>query len=46
MEVLTDTTKPGYYMTSFSPYAGHYMLVNVGPDVPWQKLVKVGEEGK
>jgi hypothetical protein len=46
MQVLTDTTKPGYYMTSFSPEAGYYMLVNVGPDVPWQKLVKIGEEGE
>jgi dipeptidyl aminopeptidase len=46
MEILTDTSKPGYYMTSFSPFGGYYMLVNVGPDVPWQKLVKVGEEGK
>lgn len=46
MQVLTDTSKPGYYMTSFSPEAGYYMLVNVGPDVPWQKLVKIGEEGE
>ncbi|KAJ9106205.1 hypothetical protein QFC21_001349 [Naganishia friedmannii] len=44
MQVLTDATKPGYYMTSFSPLAGHYMLINVGPDVPWQKLIKVGQE--
>lgn len=46
MQVMTDTTKPGYYMTSFSPEAGYYMLVNVGPDVPWQKLVKVGAQGE
>lgn len=46
MQVLTDVTKPGYYMTSFSPLAGYYMLVNVGPDVPWQKLIKVGQEGE
>lgn len=36
----------GYHRTSFSPFAGFYVLSYEGPGVPWQKLVKVGDEGE
>jgi hypothetical protein len=41
---LTDTSVPSYYSASFSPNAGFYLLTYDGPDVPYQKLIKVGNE--
>lgn len=41
---LTDTSVPSYYAASFSPNAGFYLLTYDGPDVPYQKLIKVGNE--
>ena len=41
---LTDTSTPSYYSASFSPRAGFYILSYEGPSVPYQKLVKVGNE--
>ncbi|ORY33110.1 putative dipeptidyl-peptidase [Naematelia encephala] len=42
---LTDTAQPGYYEVSFSPGAQYYVLSYKGPDVPWQRLMEVGEDG-
>jgi len=41
---LTDTSVASYYSASFSPNAGFYLLSYEGPDVPFQKLIKVGDE--
>ena len=41
---LTDTSAPSYYSASFSPDAGFYLLSFEGPGVPYQKLIKVGDE--
>ena len=40
-----ETDPEAYYSTSFSPRAGFYQLDYNGPAVPWQKIVKVGDEG-
>ncbi|KAF8240208.1 hypothetical protein L208DRAFT_1420424 [Tricholoma matsutake] len=40
--LLTDTSKPSYYGTSFSPGAGFYVLNYHGPSVPWQKIAQIG----
>ena len=42
---LTDTSVVSYYSASFSPDAGFYLLSYEGPGVPFQKLIKIGEEG-
>ncbi|KAF8585399.1 dipeptidyl aminopeptidase [Ramaria rubella] len=34
---------PSHYSAAFSPEAGFYLLTYEGPDVPWQKLVNVGD---
>ncbi|KIY67818.1 dipeptidyl aminopeptidase [Cylindrobasidium torrendii FP15055 ss-10] len=31
---------PSYYSSSFSPEAGYYVLTYLGPDVPWQRIIK------
>ena len=41
---LTDTSVASYYSASFSPGAGFYLLSYQGPSVPFQKLIKVGDE--
>ena len=41
---LTDTSVASYYSASFSPSAGFYLLSYEGPGVPFQKLIKVGNE--
>ncbi|TFK34032.1 dipeptidyl peptidase IV N-terminal region-domain-containing protein [Crucibulum laeve] len=41
---LTDPTKPSFYSSEFSPQAGFYVLNYHGPTVPWQKIVKVGDQ--
>jgi dipeptidyl aminopeptidase len=43
---LTDTAQPGYYDVQFSPGAGYYVLKYNGPEVPWQRLLQTGEDGK
>ncbi|KIJ55115.1 hypothetical protein M422DRAFT_41182 [Sphaerobolus stellatus SS14] len=44
---LTDDglSTPSYYDVSISPQGGFYLLSYNGPHVPWQKLIKVGEDG-
>lgn len=60
--MLTNDKVTGYYTTSFSPFAGFYVLSYrtsllsrrrntslmewsvEGPDVPYQQLVKVGDD--
>ncbi|KAL1407636.1 Dipeptidyl peptidase 4 [Vanrija albida] len=42
---LTDTSAPGYYDVSFSPKAGYYSLTYRGPNVPWQRVIQIGEGG-
>ncbi|KAG6889758.1 hypothetical protein C0995_014685 [Termitomyces sp. Mi166 len=37
---LTDSTKPAFYSTSFSPGAGYYLLNYQGPTIPWQKIIQ------
>ncbi|TFK19411.1 dipeptidyl-peptidase [Coprinopsis marcescibilis] len=41
-KALTDTTKLGYHSASFSPQAGFYLLSYSGPNVPWQRVIQVG----
>ena len=41
---LTDTSMASYYSATFSPNAGFYLLSYQGPGVPFQKLVKAGDE--
>ncbi|KAF9155773.1 hypothetical protein DFQ26_009632 [Actinomortierella ambigua] len=41
---MTSLTEPGYYSASFSTGAGYYLLSYRGPEVPWQKVKKVGDE--
>nr|CAG8529769.1 15075_t:CDS:10 [Entrophospora candida] len=41
---LTPLDKPGYYEVNFSPKAQYYELKYQGPDVPWQKVKKIGDE--
>lgn len=43
---LTDTSVVSYYSASFSPKAGFYSLSYEGPGVPFQKLIKIGDEGR
>ncbi|KAL1739557.1 dipeptidyl peptidase IV N-terminal region-domain-containing protein, partial [Schizophyllum fasciatum] len=40
----TVTEMESYYSTSFSPEAGFYLLSYKGPAVPYQKVVRVGDE--
>lgn len=42
---LTDTSSRSYHRASFSPEAGFYLLSYEGPNVPWQKIVTVGQKG-
>ncbi|CAG8532746.1 8338_t:CDS:10, partial [Scutellospora calospora] len=39
---LTQTTETGYYSVDFSTGAEYYNLKYEGPDVPWQKVMQVG----
>ncbi|KDQ19524.1 hypothetical protein BOTBODRAFT_153437 [Botryobasidium botryosum FD-172 SS1] len=41
---LTDDSRQSWYSASFSPSAGYYVLNYDGPDVPWQKVVQVGND--
>ena len=41
---LTDTSVASYYSASFSPEAGFYLLSYEGPEVPFQKVIKIGDE--
>lgn len=41
---VTDTSVASYYSASFSPSAGFYLLSYEGPGVPFQKVIKAGEE--
>lgn len=41
---LTDTSVASYYSASFSPGAGFYLLSYEGPNVPFQKLIEVGNK--
>ncbi|CAG8586218.1 1220_t:CDS:10 [Ambispora gerdemannii] len=40
---LTDTSKPGHYSVDFSPGTKYYNLKYEGPDLPWQKVLRVNE---
>ncbi|KAK4701884.1 dipeptidyl aminopeptidase B, partial [Phenoliferia sp. Uapishka_3] len=42
--ILTNTTAPGFHSTSFSPFGSFYVLNYNGPDIPWQRLVKVEDK--
>ncbi|KAI5475344.1 hypothetical protein MNV49_001613 [Pseudohyphozyma bogoriensis] len=41
---LSDTKERGFHRTSFSPFAGFYVLSYEGPGIPWQRLVKVDDK--
>ena len=41
---FTDTSIASYYSASFSPEAGFCLLSYQGPGVPYQKLIKIGDE--
>ncbi|CAB5379362.1 unnamed protein product [Rhizophagus irregularis] len=40
---LTDINNEGFYSVSFSPGAQYYNLNYEGPDIPWQKVLKIGD---
>ncbi|VDC05083.1 unnamed protein product [Peniophora sp. CBMAI 1063] len=44
LKPLTDIAAPGYHSVSFSPEAGFYLLSYDGPNIPWQRVVKAGNE--
>ena len=44
--LMTDTSKPSYYSSSFSPKAGFYLLNYHGPGIPWQKILQAGNACK
>ncbi|KAF2806899.1 putative dipeptidyl-aminopeptidase B [Mytilinidion resinicola] len=39
MTAITDTSKEGYYGTSFSTGGGYVLLSYEGPGIPWQKVI-------
>jgi dipeptidyl aminopeptidase B len=39
IQALTDTSKDGYYVASFSSGAGYALLSYNGPNIPWQKVI-------
>jgi hypothetical protein len=43
---LTDTSVPSFYTADFSPKGGFFRLSYRGPNVPWQKVIQVGNEGR
>jgi dipeptidyl aminopeptidase B len=43
-DAITDASVPSYYSASFSPNAAFYLLSYEGPNVPYQKLIEVGDE--
>jgi len=45
-KALTDINSEGYYSASFSPGAQYYNLRYEGPEIPWQKVLKIGDNGK
>ena len=44
-DALTNIGAPGYFDVSFSPNGGHYLLSYRGPDIPYQRLIEVREDG-
>lgn len=40
-----ETQLPSYYSASFSPQSGFYLLSYEGPNVPWQRLIRVDALG-
>jgi dipeptidyl aminopeptidase len=40
---VTDTKQEGFFSTSFSPYAGYYVLTYSGPGVPYQKVLSTSD---
>jgi dipeptidyl aminopeptidase len=42
---FTDAAVASYYSASFSPEAGFCLLSYEGPGVPYQKVIKIGDEG-
>ena len=38
--------QPGYYGVNFSPEAAYYVLSYKGPEVPWTRLLQVGNSSK
>ncbi|KAF8515924.1 dipeptidyl aminopeptidase [Gautieria morchelliformis] len=38
-----DIPTPSHYDASFSPQAGFYLLSYEGPNIPWQRLIKVDD---
>ena len=39
-----DMPIPSHYSASFSPQAGFYLLSYEGPNIPWQRLIKVDDQ--
>ncbi|KAI0071164.1 dipeptidyl aminopeptidase [Panus rudis PR-1116 ss-1] len=42
-KALTDNNVPAVYSADFSPQAGFYVLHYLGPNVPWQNIVRVDD---
>ncbi|KAG7094398.1 hypothetical protein E1B28_007998 [Marasmius oreades] len=43
-ELSGGKEEQAYFSTDFSPEAGFYVLSYAGPNVPWQRIVKTGDE--
>jgi hypothetical protein len=43
---LTDRSEPSFFTASFSPQAGFYLQSYQGPNVPWQRIVRVNDSSK
>ena len=43
---LTDDTQLSTYGADFSPKSGFFVLSYQGPNVPWQKVVRVDDESE
>lgn len=45
-EISPLTNGHGYYSVNWSPFGQYYLLSYEGPEVPWQKILKVDEPGQ
>lgn len=43
IRTITDETRDGYYLASFSPNSGYYVLGYAGPELPWERILSVDD---
>ncbi|KAG4306536.1 hypothetical protein PORY_000524 [Pneumocystis oryctolagi] len=42
---ITDVEKEGFYYVDFSPTKSSYLLIYMGPEVPWQSIRRTDDNG-